>query len=428
MDSRVAASHERMTEGNPIYTAQRLAWRDISLGVINLAEGRRMRLTLGLGSGLSRRRGEPKGTVRAIADRGPNLRIKSAVKRYGLEHLRPLAKVDGAKIMPRPDIGPTICQIRLQGSTVSLLRRFPLRGASGRAISGLPIPAGAADVEPAFDLTGAPLGTDPSGADTEAIVALSDGTFWIGDEYGPSLMHVGPEGQVLQRWVPKGLERTLNGADYVVKGVLPAIALRRRINRGFEALAASPDERWLYAVFQSPLAHPDAGSFKLGRHVRVWKLDALTGAVAAQFLYPLDEPASFRSDQAAGEVELTDVKVCEAAAIGLDRLLVLERVSRTTKVYCVRLDNRLTVAASHLNGRTRPTLEQSSAAGEAPLAVPVLAKTLVLSTDDAPQLDRDLEGMAVLSPHELLLVNDNDFSVEGARTRFWRIRLREPLF
>jgi hypothetical protein len=36
--------------------------------------------------------------------------------------------------------------------------------------------------------------------------------------------------------------------------------------------------------------------------------------------------------------------------------------------------------------------------------------------------------MVVLSSHELLLVNDNDFSVEGARTRFWRIRLEKPLF
>ena len=222
MDSQAAASHERMTEGNPIYTAQRLAWRDISLGVINLAEGRRMRLTLGLGSGLSRRPGEPKGTVWTIADRGPNLRIKSAIKRYGLEHLRPLAKVDGAKIMPRPDIGPTICQIRLQGSTVSLLRRFPLRGASGRAISGLPIPAGAADVEPAFDLTGAPLGTDPSGADTEAIVALSDGTFRIGDEYGPSLMHVGPEGQVCS----VGFRRA--SADESLQELLEALASKER--------------------------------------------------------------------------------------------------------------------------------------------------------------------------------------------------------
>ena len=417
-----------MSETAPSFASQRLAWRDASLGVITLANGNRMRLTLGLGSGLSQRPGDPKGTVWAIADRGPNLKIKPAINRYGLEHLRPLAKVDGAKIMPRADVGPTICQIRLHGNAVKLVRRIPLRGVSGRPISGLPIPAGVADVEPAFDLKGVALGTDPSGADTEAIVALSDGTFWVGDEYGPSLLRVGPEGDVLHRWVPKGLEKPLKGADYVVKGVLPAIALRRRINRGFEALAVSPDERWLYAVFQSPLAHPGVAAFKHGRHVRIWKIDIKTGAVVAQFLYPLDEPATFLRDQKAGDVELTDIKVSEATAIGLDRLLILERISRSTKVYRVELAPRLSVPVAHMDSRTRPTLEQSSAAGEAKDKVPVLAKTLVLSTDDAPELDRDLEGMVVLSPHELLLVNDNDFSVEGARTRFWRIRLKKPMF
>ncbi len=45
-----------------------------------------------------------------------------------------------------------------------------------------------------------------------------------------------------------------------------------------------------------------------------------------------------------------------------------------------------------------------------------LRKTLVFSTDDAPRIDRDLEGMALLSPRELLLVNDNDFGIE-ARAR-----------
>ena len=164
-----------MTQSGPKFTARRLAWRDASLGVITLANGKRMRLTLGLGSGLSQRPGEPGGTFWAIADRGPNLKIKPAIKRYGLEHLTPLKKVDGAKIMPRPDIGPMICQLRLDGDTVQLVRRIPLRGASGRSISGLPIPAGAADVEPAFDLKGKDLGSDPSGAYTEAIVALSDG-------------------------------------------------------------------------------------------------------------------------------------------------------------------------------------------------------------------------------------------------------------
>ncbi len=416
-----------LTLSGPKFTAKRLAWRDVSLGVITLENGSRMRLTLGLGSGLSQRPGDPKGTIWAIADRGPNLKIKPAIERYGLEHLKPLKKVDGAKIMPRPDIGPTICQLKLDGNTVRLIQRFPLCGASGRAISGLPIPAGTADVEPAFDLKGDALGSDPSGADTEAVVALSDGTFWVGDEYGPSLLRVGSDGQVLQRWVPKGLEKALKGADYDVKPVLPAIALRRRINRGFEAVAASPDERWLYLAFQSPLAHPGVPAFENAGHVRIWKLDARTGALDAQFLYPLDAPATFLRDQKAGKVELSDVKVSEIAAIGPDRLLVLERISRTTKIYEVKLGARLSIPAAHMDVRTRPTLEQLSAAGGLPDDLPVLAKSLVLTTDEAPEMDRDLEGLVVLSPNELLLVTDNDFSVEGARTRFWWVKLAAPL-
>ncbi len=411
----------------PKFAARRLAWRDVSLGVIALANGNRMRLTLGLGSGLSQRPGDPKGTIWAIADRGPNLKIKPAIERYGLEHLKRLKKVDGAKIMPRPDIGPTICQLKLDGDTVRLVRRIPLCGASGRPISGLPIPAGAADVEPAFDLKRKALGSDPSGADTEAIVALSDGTFWVGDDYGPSLLHIGPDGQVLERWVPKGLEKVLKGADYDVKPVLPAIALRRRINRGFEAVAVSPDERWLYLVFQSPLAHPGVAAFESARHVRIWKLDARTGAMVAQFLYPLDAPATFLRDQEAGDVALSDVKVSEVAVIGPDRLLVLERISRTTKINEVTLSARFALPAAHMDVRTRPTLEQSSAAADPPDGVPVLAKSLVLTTDDAPEMDRDLEGLVVLSPSELLLVTDNDFSVEGARTRFWRVKLAAPI-
>ena len=73
---------------------------------------------------------------------------------------------------------------------------------------------------------------------------------------------------------------------------------------------------------------------------------------------------------------------------------------------------------------TRPTIEEMSAAGD---DLPCLEKTLLFSSDDAPELSADLEGMAILSPTELLLVNDNDFGVEGASTAFWRVNFREPL-
>lgn len=80
----------------------------------------------------------------------------------------------------------------------------------------------------------------------------------------------------------------------------------------------------------------------------------------------------------------------------------------------------------HLDVRTRPTLEEMSASNDMPL--PVLTKHLLFSSDDTPEMSADLEGMAFLSPTDLLLVNDNDFGVEGATTSFWRIRFDDPLW
>lgn len=145
------------------YSVERLTWRDRSLGIITLKNGGRMRLTLGLGSGLAQRPGDAKDTVWAIADRGPNLKIKTAIKRYGLEHLRPLVKVEGAKVMPRPDIGPMICQLQISGSKVALVRKIPLITDNGRTVSGLPFST-ADGVEPVFDLQGKALGIDRSGS------------------------------------------------------------------------------------------------------------------------------------------------------------------------------------------------------------------------------------------------------------------------
>ena len=59
--------------------------------------------------------------------------------------------------------------------------------------------------------------------------------------------------------------------------------------------------------------------------------------------------------------------------------------------------------------------------------LPALEKTLVFSSDHAPEVAADMEGMAVLSPTELVLVSDNDFGVEGAETGFWKITFAEPV-
>lgn len=372
-------------------TVMRLAWTDLLLDEVETPRGK-LYITLGLGSGLARRAGDPPGVVWAIGDRGPNIKVGKAVKDHGLTHLKPLRGLDGAKIMPRPEIGPMLVQLRIEGDVVSCLQVLPLRDATGATFNGLPVPGGdAAAMEPAFDLSGAPLGGRLAGADTEGVVALADGTFRIADEYGPSILKVAPDGTVLARWVPAGEEAALAGAAYAVAGVLPVLAARRRLNRGFEALALSPDERRLHVILQSPLTPEDEVDPDAIGCARVWTLDAETGAPIAEHLYPFDAPRSFRRDRKAGHVEADDLKISEAVSIGGDQLLILERVSRTSKLYRVTLTERL------------------------------LTKSLVLSTDDWPQIDADLEGVVPLSDNELLLCTDNDFGVDGRETAFFRV-------
>jgi hypothetical protein len=218
---------------------------------------------------------------------------------------------------------------------------------------------------------------------------MPDGGFFLAEEYGPSLLKADASGIVSERWAAAGREG-LAHPDIAVRDVLPAAVAGRRVNRGFEALAASADGAFLYLSLQSAHASEDEN------FVPVWKLDAGTGALAAEWRYPFDAPASFRRDAARRKVGARDLKVCEFTWIGEDRLIVLERVAHSTKLYAVDL-------------RRLPE------------------KALLVSSDDYPEIDPDIEGMALLSPTEILICSDNDFGVEGAATGFWRIVFDQPV-
>ena len=112
-----------------------------------------------------------------------------------------------------------------------------------------------------------PLAYDPNGLDTEGIVRAPDGSFWLVNEWGPSLVHVSARGKVLTRYVPEGLK--LTGADYPVVEALPGVLLHRKTNRGFEGLAQLPGGDLVMAV-QSPLSLPDedAGAASLTARLR----------------------------------------------------------------------------------------------------------------------------------------------------------------
>lgn len=374
--------------GRNRYRIDRLAWADVVLREIALPHAT-LKITLGLGSGLSRRPADPPGRVWAIGDRGPNLKVKLAVNRYGLTGLASLAGVEGVKILPLSEGGPVLAELQITDGRVELVRTLPLR-AGDRPVSGRPPPGDNAAMEPAFGLDGERLPDDSDGADTEALAALADGSFWAAEEYGPSLIQLDAQGRMLRRWTPKGV--TWSGASVPILDVLPKAAGRRRLNRGFEALTASPDGRRLVVALQSAAADEprDDG-------VPFWVLDAATGDLVDETFYPFDKPHDFERDEEAGRVRKRDLKVCDLVWAAEDRLLVLERVSRTTKIYAVEL------------GRKR------------------LKKTLVLDSDVAAEIAPDMEGLALLSDRELLLVNDNDFGIEGVETAFFRVTFDDPV-
>jgi len=348
---------------------RRLRWRDPPLADVETPRGP-LRLTLGVGSALSRRPNDPSGRVWGLGDRGPNLKIKTAVERYGLEHLAVLKDLPGAKVLPLPQHQPALAELQVGDEEVTLVRTLPLRTPDG-PLSGLACPSGPnCEVEPTFDLAGNSLPPDPAGVDTEGLAATADGGFWLSEEYGPSILRVDAEGVVRARFTPPGAER-------------------RRLNRGFEGLTMSPDERRLYVIFQSGLEGDGA------MVTRIWTIDARDGSVAAEHVYPFDPPESFDEDEPA---TASDLKACELLCTGPDRLLVLERVTRSARIH-------------------RVDLRQGSP----------LAKSLIFSTDDHAVIAPDLEGMCRLSDRELLISTDNDFGVEGAETRFYRLTFDAPL-
>jgi hypothetical protein len=373
---------------------EQLRWTDIALDEIALphtSPGRApLRLTLGLGSGLSARGGR----LFAVTDRGPNLHVSQAVDDYGLAHLERLKAIRDAKVLPLPDAGPEIAELRIDDGEVRLVKRLALRTRGGTRLSAKALPG--VEMEEVYGLDGKRLQPSALGADTEAIAAMPDGGFFLAEEYGPSLLKVSADGVVSERWVARGAEERggksgeEGGDEIVVRGLLPERAARRRLNRGFEALCASDDGAVLYVGMQSGLEGED-------KHVApVWKLDARTGEVMGEWAYPFDAPHTFERDAERRKVGWKDVKVCEFAWAGADRLVVLERIAHSTKIYAVEL-------------------------GGLP------EKRLLVSSDEHRGIRPDIEGMALLSPQELVICSDNDFGVEGEATGFWRIRLDEAL-
>ncbi|MFD0575977.1 esterase-like activity of phytase family protein [Dactylosporangium darangshiense] len=251
----------------------------------------------GYGSSFVAVPGRP-GWFYGVTDRGPNA-----------DDLGPL----GEKVFLAPTFNPRIGVFQLVGAKLVLQRTIGLKAPDGTPYNGLanPVTKAAASAEKTEDLYGNQIdpavpytvpGSNPAvtldpnnGYDSEGVVALADGSFWISDEYGPFITHFDKNGTELERLSPWGT----NAGHKVDSHALPIELKLRTKNKGMEGLTVTPDGRTLGGIMQSALTVSDYGLDAKGKTVkpanvapvRIVTVDLRTKAMH-EYLYLLTNPAT----------------------------------------------------------------------------------------------------------------------------------------
>ena len=336
-----------------------------------------------------------KGEFWTVTDRGPNGQIKVAGEKR--------------RTFPVPGFDPAIVKIRVSGGTVRVLDAIPITTSSGKPVTGLSTQKGRDEAPYSYDAK-TPLSYNPNGLDTEGIVRAEDGSFWLVDEYGPSLIHVSARGKILTRYVPKGLG--LTGADYRVVEALPAVLLHRKINRGFEGLAQLPGGDLVMAV-QSPLSLPDTDAGEASLTTRLLRFSPKKRAVTAEYAYRFD-PVNVVDPS---EDDTSELKISSVVAVGRDRLLVEERTDKAARLHVVKLTRGTDILGDKWDDdTTSPSLEQLD--DPAASGVPVLRKRLVVDLGVVKGVPGKIEGVARVDHDTLALINDNDFGMTDGPEAF----------
>lgn len=331
------------------------------------------------------------GEFWTVTDRGPNGQIK----------------IDGVnrRTFPVPGFDPAIVKVKVDGKKLKVIDAIPITTRHGKPVTGLSNQESRDELPYNFDAS-TRLGINPNGLDTEGIVRANDGTFWLVDEYSPSLVHVSSRGQVLARYVPKGLD--LQGADYPVIESLPAIFLTRKINRGFEGLAQLPGGDLVLAL-QSPLSNPSKKVGEASLNTRLLRFSPHRGKLTAEYAYQFD-PVGVVDP---GEDDTSELKISSIVAAGPETVLVEERTDNAARLQRVVLRPSANILGSKWDDVATTPSYEADATG-----VPVLKKQLFLDLNTIEGAPKKIEGVALLPHDTLVVINDNDFGMTDGPAAF----------
>lgn len=383
--------------------------------------GRNLAYSLGIGSGAFRHPQDPPNILWTVGDRGPNMTCGEAGNLLSKDIGELCRKHRNGRVYPMPGYVPSIYKVELDlvANQFRVIETIPVKTRSGKPISGLLNPQTKATKDTGLDMSGNVLPDNADNLDLEGLVRLSDGSFWIGEEMGPSIAQLSSDGRILRRFVPEDQVGDYQRSEAEIIGALPAVLSKRQGNRGIESIALSPDEQFIYFILQNPLANPNAATYEKAKNTRIFKFDHRAGKLVGEWVYQLDDPRSFALDPSEKQ---NDPRISELTALGPDRLLVLERTEKTTKLYEIVLAGAANILGSAWDRvETSPSLE-----GENDLAklglVPV-SKTLRFDTArDFKSAPEKIEGVAFLADGAMVLINDNDFGIRGDQTKILIVR------
>jgi hypothetical protein len=233
--------------------------------------------------------------------------------------------------------------------------------------------------------------------DVESILRGFDGTYWIGDEFGPFLLHFSPSGKLLE--APISLPDVKAPENPFLNGGQPNLAG----SKGFEGMARSVDGRTLYPLLEGTVAGDPAGTLRINEFNL--RKRAYTGK---RWIYQLDSPSNAIGDM---------------IAVDSHRFLVIERdnlqgdQAKTKRIYMVdtRDQNlRKTLVADLLNLANPRGLGGFGEAFRFPF--------------------QTIEDVVILDDRTLGVLNDNNFPFSAGRTagkpdnnEFITVQLSRPL-
>lgn len=331
------------------------------------------RIYLGGFSGLRYLGKSPAGKLRFLThtDRGPNADE---------------AKDKATKTKKRPFLLPAFQPrlLLLEGDpatgTLTVEKQILLLRPDGKKLSGIPQKVGQ---EAPMDSLGKDLPYDPYGLDLESVALAADGSYWLGDEYGPTVARFSAEGKMLETMKPG------NG--------LPKIFEQRRPNRGFEGAALLGNR--LYVMMQSPLDNPKSEKEKNSKHssvIRIAEVDVAGRRTLGQYAYVLD-----------GGNRIGDI-----ALEGPRHLLVIEQDGKGyRRVFRANLERatNLQLLSERIAGPGGPieTSEDLASLGVVPAE-----KEEVADLTAAGLTEQKVEGIDIADGY-LAITIDNDFGLNG---------------